>query len=156
MSVDYIYNYLDDDDLILISDEIRNREKLTSAEIVLSIKRNISILNRLLHPRSGIDFYAKKEFYRLGADRTKDKTGILIFILFEERKFYVLADNAINQVFSQETWTSVTETIKTNFSQGMFAEGLVKSVSIIGEILENNFPIKPDDKNEISNKIIIT
>jgi len=110
----------------------------------------------LLHPRSGIDFYAKKEFYRLGADRTKDKTGILIFILFEERKFYVLADNAINQVFSQETWTSVTETIKTNFSQGMFAEGLVKSVSIIGEILENNFPIKPDDKNEISNKIIIT
>ena len=89
-------------------------------------------------------------------NRTKDNTGILIFVLFEERQFYVLADKAINEVFTQDTWVSVTETIRSNFGKGEFANGLIKAVALIGDTLKTHFPIKPDDVNEISNKIIIT
>lgn len=156
MAISYIYNYMDDDDLLYISSEIKKQEKLTSAEIVLSIKRRRPFLNRLLFQVPNIEPFAKKEFYRLGMNRTKDKTGILIFILFEERQFYVLADKAINEVFTRNTWVSVTEIIRTNFAAGEFAGGLIKAVALIGDTLKNHFPIKPDDVNEISNKIIIT
>ncbi|MHC1738941.1 MAG: TPM domain-containing protein [Ignavibacteriaceae bacterium] len=156
MAINYIYNYMDDDDLLNISSEIKNQEKLTSAEIVLSIKRRRPFLKRLFSQVPNIEAFAKKEFYRLGMNRTKDKTGILIFILFEERRFYVLADKAINEVFTQNTWISVTEIMKTNFAKGEFAQGLISAVTLIGATLKNHFPIKPDDVNEISNKIIIT
>lgn len=156
MAINYIYNYLNDDDLLNISSEIKNQEKLTSAEIVLSIKKSKPFLDKFLSRSLRIEESAKKEFYRLGMNRTKDNTGILIFVLFEERQFYVLADKAINEVFTQDTWVSVTETIRSNFGKGEFANGLIKAVALIGDTLKTHFPIKPDDVNEISNKIIIT
>jgi len=156
MAIDYIYNYLDDDDLLNISSEIKKQEKFTSAEIVLSIKKRKPLLTSLFKINSGIKAVAQKEFYRLGLNRTKDKTGILIFILFEERQFYVLADTAIDKVFNQDTWNSVINIIQSNFAKGEFASGLIDSVTLIGDILKVHFPIKPDDINEISNKIIIT
>ena len=81
-----IYNYLSDDELLRISNKIKDAEKTTAGEICVSIKEKKSLIQS-----SSIYELAKKEFYKLNVNKTRDKTGILIFILLDKKQFYILA-----------------------------------------------------------------
>jgi uncharacterized membrane protein len=41
------------------------------------------------------------------------------------------------------------------FKEGHYAGGIISAVEKMGGILSEHFPIKSDDTNELSNKIII-
>ena len=98
---------------------------------------------------------AKEEFYKLQMDKTRDKTGILIFVLLEERQFYILADEGINEKVRPNTWERIRDEMQTEFKSGQFTHGIIIGIERIGKILSNYFPIKPDDTNELSNKVVI-
>ncbi|MFI5264022.1 MAG: TPM domain-containing protein, partial [Candidatus Kapaibacterium sp.] len=76
-----------------IAATIAEVEKGTSAEIRVSIKEERD------HDEAGlsVEDIAKREFLRLGMDKTANKHGILLFILFEEHKFYIYGDTGIHQ-----------------------------------------------------------
>ena len=88
-----IYNFVNDDELLRITNKIQEYEKLTAGEICVSIKERKTFLQK----RKTVEELAKREFARLGIGKTRDKTGILIYMLLEERQFYILADSAINE-----------------------------------------------------------
>jgi uncharacterized membrane protein len=152
MEEQLIYQYLNDDELLRISNKIKFWEKLTAGEICVSIKERRSFLrkNKLLKQ------LAEEEFYRLGVDKTKDATGILIFILLEEKQFYILADKGINERVPNNTWDKIKNQMQTLFIKGEFSKGIIYGVEEIGKILNTHFPIKPDDTNELSNRVAIT
>jgi len=152
MSIDYIYDYMDDDDLLKISQKIKETEMLTSAEIVVSIKKNKPLLKKKVPLKT----LAYDEFLKLGLNNTVDKTGILIFIILDSHEFHIITDEGVNKFFSQNTWESLIENIQSSFREGEFRNGLVKTVELIGETVKDKLPIKPNDINEISNKIRIS
>ncbi len=41
------------------------------------------------------------------------------------------------------------------FIEGRFSMGIIHGVDRVGKILSEHFPIKPDDTNEISNRVIL-
>lgn len=151
MTKHIIYHFLSDDDLLRISNKIKEMEKISSGEICVSIKERLNFFNRRKSTRE----LAEKEFFKLGIQNTRDKTGILIFMMLDSRKFFILADSGINQKVDPKTWDSVKDEMQTMFLRGEFCKGILQGVDQVGKILSKHFPIKPDDTNELSNQVII-
>ncbi len=151
MKKQLIYHFLNDDELLRISNRIKESEKITAGEICVSIKEKKSFL----HMNKKLNELAETEFFKLGLDKTRDKTGILIFIMLEGRKFFILADEGINKKVPQNTWDFIKDKMQESFKRGEFCKGILYGVEQVGNILSKHFPIKPDDTNEISNRVII-
>jgi uncharacterized membrane protein len=150
MNKELIYQYFSDDDFLRISSKIKELEKTTSGEICVSIKEKKSFWKKNKSLRS----LAEAEFIRLGIKKTKEHTGVLVFILLKERQFYVLADSGINEKAPEKTWDAIKEEMQGFFQKGEFCKGVVHGLDHIGKILSEHFPIRPDDVNELSNKVV--
>jgi len=146
-----IYNFFSDDDFLRISGKIKEMEKNTSGEIRIAVKEKKSLLDR----KKNIRALAEKEFYKLNMHNTRGKTGILLYLQLHERQFYILADKGIHEKVGEETWHIVRDEIQLLFHDGKFSQGLIWGIERVGKILSEHFPIKADDTNELSNKIII-
>jgi len=151
MEKQLIYYFLNDDELLRISNRIKQAEKTTAGEICVSIKEYRTFAQR----RKSVRDLAEEEFFKLGIDKTRDNTGILIFILLESRQFYILADKGINEKVETKTWDSIKDEMQKMFLKGNFSKGIIHGVEEVGKILSKHFPIKPDDTNELSNRVVI-
>ncbi|MCL5028091.1 MAG: TPM domain-containing protein [Bacteroidetes bacterium] len=146
-----IYHFLNDDELLRISNKIKETEKITAGEICVTIKEHRHFLKR----KKSIRELAEEDFFRLGIDKTKDKTGILIFILLEGRQFYILADSGINEKVPEATWHIIKDEMQNMFIKGEFCKGILFGIDEVGKILSKHFPLKPGDTNEISDRVRI-
>lgn len=146
-----LYHFFSDDDFLDISNKINETEMITSGEIRVAIKENISILKS----KKTLKDLATEEFYKLGMASTRDKTGILIYILLSKRQFYILADSGINEKVEQFTWDKIRDEMESEFKIGNYLNGVISTVSKVGNILSKYFPIKQGDTNELSNKVIV-
>jgi uncharacterized membrane protein len=151
MKTPLIYKFLDDDELLRISNKIKEEEKKTAGEICVSIKENRSFLQR----KKSVRKIAEEEFFKLGIDKTRDKTGILIFFLLEAREFQILADSGINEKVPENTWDGIKDEMQLHFLEGRFSEGIIHGVTQVGKILSEYFPVKSDDTDELSNKVVL-
>jgi uncharacterized membrane protein len=147
-----IYHFVNDDELLRITNKIREYEKLTAGEICVSIRERKHFMQR----RKSVDELARHEFARLGIANTRDKTGILIYILLAERQFHILADSGINEKVIPDTWHNIKDIMQEFFAKGMFAEGIILGVEEAGKILALHFPVKPDDTNEIPDRVVLS
>ena len=93
-------------------------------------------------------------FYREGLYRTRDETGVLIFISVFERKVWVLADRGINQKVDESQWQAVVRHIVEGIKNKRQGEAVCEAVEMVGRILETHFPVKKDDTDELQNLII--
>ena len=151
MALNYIKKYLSNSDLDELKHLIGEIETGTTGEVRLCFK-----LKRGFHQRkTAYKELALKEFYKLGMDKTKDKTGVLIYILFTEKIFEIIADEGINSKITEDTWRLITEHLKTEFSQGNYKTGLIKCLNEIKNVLAKDFPTKPGDGNELPDDIVI-
>lgn len=146
-----IYEYLSDDDFLAISKAISESEKTHSGEIRVSINSELSFFENFYD----IKKLAIREFKKLKMDTTRDKTGVLIYISLIKKQFYILADEGINQKVSQSYWDSLAENIKNEFIIGNYRNAITETITNIGIKLSEFFPIKRDDTNELSNKVVI-
>ncbi len=151
MKTPLIYKFLNDDELLRISNKIKAEENKTAGEICVSIKERRSLLQR----KNPVRKLAEEEFFKLGIDKTRDKTGIIIFFLLEAREFYILADEGINKKVPEKTWDKIKDEMQVHFLEGRFSEGIIHGIDRVGKILSEHFPVKPDDKNEISNRVVL-
>ena len=147
-----LQNYLSDDELLRISNKIKEAEKKTSGEIAVSVREYKSFFEG----KKPLRQLAEKEYIRLGINKTKEGTGVLIFLLLSERQFYILADDNINKITGEKVWTEIKDIMQEKFVRGEFCKGILFGIDEIGKILAQHFPIRPDDTNEISNRIVIS
>ncbi|PYS02165.1 MAG: hypothetical protein DMG12_14340, partial [Acidobacteria bacterium] len=100
-----------------------------------------------------IEKAADKAFLRMNMTRTRDRNGVLFFVVPARRKFVVLGDRGIHEKVGQEFWDRVVAVVSDKFREGDFTEGLVRGIEEVGEQLATHFPHEADDKNELSDKI---
>jgi len=134
-----------------IASTIAEVEQGTSAEIRVSIKEERD------HDEAGlsIEAIAKREFLKLGMDKTTDKHGILLFILFEERKFYIYGDTGIHQRVHPETWEDVAATLKEHFKHAHYEEGIRDGLTKISSHVHTAFASLKGSAGELSNEVVI-
>ena len=151
MAKKLIYHFFSDDDFLRISNKIKEMEKITAGEIRVAVKEE----KPFLKSSKTISDLAEEEFYKLKMNETRDKTGILLYLLLKERQFYILADSGINEKVEKDTWDKVRDEMQTEFRNGHFSEGMLLGIEKVGRILSEHFPIKHDDTNELSNKVVL-
>ncbi|MEJ2642788.1 MAG: TPM domain-containing protein [Desulfosarcinaceae bacterium] len=96
---------------------------------------------------------AVTSFFKHGLYRTKEGTGILIFISVFERKVWVLADAGIDAKVGSDHWQSVVAGITEGIRNHRAAAAICLAVDTIGRTLAEHFPVAPDDINELENVI---
>jgi uncharacterized membrane protein len=129
---------------------ITKAEKTTSGEIRVVLRHK----RRLKEKHLSVHDLALNEFYNLGMEKTRDKTGVLIFLLLSERVFHIAADEGIHAKVSEGTWDVIAEKMSHHFKQGKFFDGIVDAINKVASELSKYFPRKPDDTDELSNEII--
>ena len=88
------------EDLSAIASAIGEAEKTTAGEIRVSIRQK----RKWREKKRTIEELARQEFHILGMTKTKERTGILIFLLLEDKKFFILADEGIHTKVEDGTW----------------------------------------------------
>jgi putative membrane protein len=96
----------------------------------------------------------EKEFYIQGLYRTREETGILIFISVFERQVWVLADRGINEKLPSETWQDVVDLVVDGIKERRQVDAICQAVDQVGQILETHFPATSNNPDELESVII--
>lgn len=97
---------------------------------------------------------AQEQFYARGLHRTAEGTGILLFVSVAEHYVAVLADEGIHQRVAPGEWDSVIAAFVREVRAGRIAEGFVAAISACGDRLAHHFPRRPQDTNQLPDRII--
>jgi putative membrane protein len=98
---------------------------------------------------------AVEQFLVQNLHTTSGRTGILIYVSFAERFAEVIADAAVYEKVSPETWVEVVDLLIERLALGRRTEGLIAAVEACGLILAEHFPPRRDDQNELPNHLIV-
>lgn len=145
-------NILTKEEMDQIAAKIGEVEKETIGEIRVSVHKSRSLKNRNL----SVYDLAIQSFFELGMEKTKDKTGVLIYLLMSDKKFQIIGDEGINKKVSKEFWDILAMKVADYFRQNKFVEGICHAVDEVGKVLRKEFPMKSGDTNELSNDVVVS
>jgi len=123
---------------------IKEAESKTSGEIRVHFQKKI---------KDDVLTEAAKKFYDLKMDKTKDKNGVLIFIVPRKKQFAIIGDEGINKVVPDDFWNEIKDVLEKYFKNSNWAEGICKAIKLSGEKLKKYFPVQDDDINELPDEI---
>jgi uncharacterized membrane protein len=132
-------------DIERVGKAIQDAERVTSGEIRVSIAR---FFWGRVRPA------AERAFRRLDMTHTKDRNGILFFIVPSRRRFVVLGDEGIHAKVGQEFWDGIARAMSEDFRKGEFTDGLVRGIAKAAEGLAAHYPCRTaTDVNELPDDI---
>jgi uncharacterized membrane protein len=142
---------LSKEDLRAIADCIGEQERSTSGEIRVAIRQRRGKKER----GASIEQLARSEFQSLGMTKTENRSGVLLFLLIEDRQFQILADDGIHSKVDEQHWKTIAQEMSRHFSEKKFRDGILHGVRSVGAVLSKHVPKKSNDKNELPNTVHI-
>lgn len=118
---------------------------------VSALQRPFIAVNRL---NEAVRERAVRAFYEKGLYRTKNGTGILIFISIFERKVWILGDQEINARISSDSWQELVQILVSGIKEGRACDSLCAVITRCGEELSRHFPRENDDVNELQDELL--
>jgi putative membrane protein len=97
---------------------------------------------------------AVRAFFEKGLYRTRDETGILIFLSLLEHKVWILADRGINGKIPHDQWKGLARDLSLGMREKRACESLCSVIGSCGEELARHFPRKHDDTNELADHVL--
>lgn len=84
--------------------------------------------------------------------RTRERTGILVFVALWEHRAVILGDEGIHRSVPEGTWQQLVDDMVAGIRDGRATEALVDVIDRCGELLEQRaVERRPDDEDELSN-----
>ena len=127
--------------------------------LVLSLILSLPNLRFLLVPqsikRAQAHEAAAREFFRRGLTRTRDKTGVLIYVALAEHHAEILADTGIADRVGLDVWAEIVTELTGAIKAGSMADGLAGAIRRAGVILAEHAPPRFEDEDELPNKVIL-
>ena len=127
-----------------IVNAIQQAESGTSGEIRVHLED---------HSQKDALLRAEEVFLKLEMQKTKLRTGVLIYAAVKDHKLAIIGDQGIHDVVGADFWEKERDLLVEYFSKSEYAEGLVKVIELVGEQLRQYFPQQPGDKNELPNEV---
>jgi uncharacterized membrane protein len=123
---------------------IRAAERKTSGELRVFISRQ-TVTDPVVA--------AQKEFTRLGMERTRERNAVLIYLAPGPRKFAVIGDRGVHARCGDAFWQELARSMTAHFRASEFTEGIIRGIKRAGELLAEHFPRRPDDDNELPDRV---
>ncbi|MPZ39292.1 MAG: hypothetical protein GEU95_14785 [Rhizobiales bacterium] len=97
---------------------------------------------------------AEAQFMAHGVHLTEERTGILIYVALADRRVEVVADAGINSKITQADLDRLVKDVVGAARAGALADGLVAAVNDAGALLRTHCPPRPDDRNELPDRVV--
>lgn len=145
--------FLGDEDFDAIARAITNAEARTSGEIRIHLER------RVPRGRRGVvgDVLerARDVFWSLGMHRTRERSGVLIYLAIEDRRFAIVGDEGIHARVGETYWASVRDLMAEKLRSQRPCEAILSAISETVRVLREHFPPRPDDTDELSDQVSV-
>lgn len=120
---------------------------------------NIPAIDRLIIPNTlkkrRVYARALQHFVESGVYKTTEHSGVLIFASVLERKFFVIADSGIVAKVAQTEWGGICKIMADGLKERRAAQAFVSAVKECGKILQEHFPNKAENPNELPDGLVI-
>lgn len=93
-------------------------------------------------------------FYRKGLHRTRNQTGILVFISLLERKVRIMGDRGIHTKIGQSFWNARADELVKGIREGNTVHALTEVLDKCGAELAIHFPCGADNPDEVPDDVI--
>lgn len=93
-------------------------------------------------------------FRAVAQGRTRGRTGVLIYLSLDEHRAEIVADSAINEKVSAETWGAAMAALVDAVRGGRPGDGMAAAVEQVGVVLAAHFPKSHDNPNELPDRLI--
>ena len=123
---------------------IRAAERKTSGEIRVFVSHK-----KIADPIEA----AQAAFVKMGMTKTGERNGVLIFVAPKTHKFAVIGDEGVHKRCGAEFWHAMAAEMSGSFKKSEFTQGIVNGVRKTGELLAQHFPRRPDDRNELPDRV---
>lgn len=97
---------------------------------------------------------ALRAFYEKGLYKTREETGILIFLSLLEHKVWILGDRGINEKIPAGSWQTLASGLAAGIRESRACDALVDVIARCAKVLSENFPRRKDDVDELSNELL--
>ena len=104
--------------------------------------------------RDRVHAAALAQFRARGLERTRDRTGVLIFVAMPDHVAEVIADSGIYARVAPEHWGNVIAALLAGIKADAHADGFVAAIGLAGAVLAEHFPPRADDSNELPDRLI--
>lgn len=135
-----------------IEQAIAHSEQAHSGEIRFAAELNFPLLD-ILRKKSGQQ-RALEIFSQLRVWDTEQNNGVLIYLLFADHDFEILADRGIHQHVGTQGWARISQEMEALFKQGQFEAGVLHGVTQISILLTRHYPATANH-NELPNAPVI-
>jgi len=139
-------------DFAAIADAIERVEAATSAEIRVHLERRV---HHLPGQRPDALRRARKVFIHLGMHLTAERHGVLIYLALEDRKLAIVGDEGIHRRVGDAYWEGLRDRMVAKLREGQALEAVLTGVAEVGLVLAEHFPRRPDDRNELSDRVSV-
>ena len=78
-------------------------------------------------------------FSQLRVWDTEHNNGVLLYLLFAERRVEIVADRGFNKLVTQSQWDAICRALEKHFGNGAFEAGLIEGINAIGELQRQYF-----------------
>jgi putative membrane protein len=125
--------------------------------IVVMLLLNWTPLGLALTPRSHqrrqAFRLAAEQFFTLGMTRTRNRTGVLIFVSLAEHYARIIADDGLNGKITEVEWRHVIDDMVGRLRDGRVNEAFIDAVGRTGELLARAAP--PDGGgNDLPDRLV--
>lgn len=120
----------------------------------------VPAIGRLLLTGDDIDrrvqFRAEAAFLEEEVFKTRNRTGILIFLAIYEHRAVILADEGINRAVPDGVWQTLVDDLVRGIRDGRPVDALCESLEACGKLLqEHDVKRQTDDRDELVNGLRI-
>lgn len=124
-------------DLHRFVDKARIREAIAETERSTSAPIHVSIAPYFW---GNVQRTAERAFRKHGLARTRERNGVLFFVVPSRRTFVIIGDVGAHEALGQTVWESVAAIMQEQFVCGNHTIGMVLGIEKIGRALAQHFP----------------
>lgn len=98
---------------------------------------------------------AMDQFTSRGIARTKDRSGILIFVSLAERYARIIADEGIAARVPQAEWQAAIDALVAHMRDDRIADGFITAIDLCGKKLAEHFPRTTLSRDELPDRLYL-
>ena len=133
--------------LARIGEAIRASERTHTGELRFAIEASLhpGALLRGQNPRAR----AEEVFAQLRVWDTEANSGVLIYVQLVDRRIEIVADRGISAKVQQPEWNAICRGMEAAFRERRFERGALQAIARVTRLLEQNFPARGENPNEL-------
>lgn len=100
-----------------------------------------------------VDLAARAAFVEQGISRTRDRTGILVFVSLLENAVSVVPDIGVDEKAMGTAWTEARAKLDACAAAGATPEAMAEALLAFAQPLARILPVRDDDTNELADEV---